>query len=217
MLLSTDGGLSAIRMIGEEFGHEGFVLLVHVVGQSDVIFLVDGLQLGVETADDHILETVGLYLCPILNLIGRNVLCVASHIVRSEGIRTFGSDGCHQFVVFVGDEVFGGKLAHGVNLVVLLSAQGFVGDGAVFLVPLFDVGKERSLCLGVGGSKLACALEHQVLEIVGQTRRFGRVVLRTRAYGNVRLYAGFLLVDGKVNFESVLQRVDACRSGIALD
>ena len=63
-----------------------------------------------ETTDDHILETVALDLCPILNLVRRDVLRITGDIVRGKSVSTLGTDGCHQFVVLVGDEVLGCEL-----------------------------------------------------------------------------------------------------------
>ena len=63
-----------------------------------------------ETADDHILETVGLNLCPVLHFVAGNVFRVAGYIVRGIGIRSLCTDSRHQFVVLVGNEILGSNL-----------------------------------------------------------------------------------------------------------
>ena len=112
VILRADGGLHAVRMMREQLGQQGIVELVGVVGQVDVILLVDGFQLRVESTNHHVLKTVRLNLGPVLYLIRGNVLRVARHVVAGVGIGAFGSDGRHQFVVFVGNEILGGQLAH---------------------------------------------------------------------------------------------------------
>ena len=69
MLLRTDGGLRAIRVIGEEHGCEGREEFALVAAEADVVFLIDGFQFGMETADDHVLETVRLNLGPVLHFV----------------------------------------------------------------------------------------------------------------------------------------------------
>ena len=92
MLLRTDSGLCAIRVGREEQLAYGGKLLACVVGQRDVELLVHSLKLGMETAYDHILEAVALNACPVLHLVRRNVLHIASHVGRGVGIGTVGSD-----------------------------------------------------------------------------------------------------------------------------
>ncbi len=81
MLLLTDGGLGAVRVGRGEKLPEGSKLLVVVACHGDVLLLVYSLQLGVETADHHVLESVALYLSPVLYLVVRDVLYIAGHII----------------------------------------------------------------------------------------------------------------------------------------
>ena len=112
MLLSTDGGLCAIRMVRPQHLTQGSEQLTTVAGQSDVILLVNSLQLGVETANHHILETIGLDLSPVINLVRWDILGIASHVVRSVGIGTLSTNGSHQLVVLVRNKVLGSNLTH---------------------------------------------------------------------------------------------------------
>ena len=202
-------------MIRKCLGHEGVEALVHIVRQSDVVFLVDGLQFGVESADDHVLEAVALNLGPVLNLVAGNVLGIAGHVVAGERIGTLGSDGGHQLVVFVRDEILGCHLRDRVDFVVFLLAKFGVFDEAVFLVAAGNLVEQRFLGLGIVGAELLGTLKHQVLQIVSQTGGLGGVVLGTRAHGDVGLDARLLLVDGQIHFQSVVESVDAALHGIA--
>ena len=92
-----------------------------------------------ETTDDHILETVALDLCPVLNLVAWDVLGIAGHVVACEGVSALSSDSSHEFVVFIRDEILGSQLRNRVNLVVFLLAKNRVLDGAIFLVTLCDI------------------------------------------------------------------------------
>ena len=81
MFLRTDGGLSAVGVRGEQLRHHGSIELVAIIRQTDVILLIDSLQLRMETTNGHIHEAVGLNLCPVINLVRGDILHVAGHIV----------------------------------------------------------------------------------------------------------------------------------------
>ena len=110
VFLRADGGLCAIGVGGEEHLAHRLPELARVLCDADVIFFVDGLQLRVETTDDHVLETVALNACPVLHFVRGDVLGVARHIVRRVGIRALGTDGSHEFVVLVRNEIAGSQL-----------------------------------------------------------------------------------------------------------
>ena len=139
MLLSTDGGLQTIRMIREEQLQKARQHFTHVGCQTDIIFLVHSLELGMETTNHHILETVALNLRPILNLIRGYILGIAGHIIRGISIRTLCTDGSHQLVILIGDEVLGSHLRHRVNLVIGLFAALGIGEFTIGLVALFNL------------------------------------------------------------------------------
>ena len=82
MFLRTNGGLRAVGMIGEQHGTHGIVQLTHVPSQPHVVFLIDSLQFGMETTYHHIHKAVALNLGPVFQLVGRDILGIASHIER---------------------------------------------------------------------------------------------------------------------------------------
>ena len=163
-----------------------------------------------ETANHHILETVGLNACPVLHLIRRNILRIASHVVRCIGIRTLCTDGRHEFVVFVRNEIFGSNLRHTVDFMIGFFTRNGVSQLAVSLETLLNLVQKRSLCFGIVRAVQLRSLEHDVLEIVSQSRRFSRVVSASRANGDVSIDTRCLLVHREINFQPVRQRVDAC-------
>ena len=161
-----------------------------------------------EAAYHHILETVGLYPGPVADLVGRDILRIAGHVVGGVGVRPLGADGSHQLVVLVGDEILCRHLRHGVYPVVGLPALLRVRQLAIDLVaPLYLV-EQRLFRLGVCGAELPGALKHQMLQIVRQSRRLGWVVFRARAHGDISLYARLLRVDAQKHFQAVVQCVD---------
>ena len=194
MLLRTDGGLRTVGVRGSELLAHGLPHLVAVVCQIQVILLIHGLQFGMESADDHVLETVALDLCPVLNLVGGDIFHITGDIVRGEGVRPLSADGGHQLVVFVGDEILGCELRHGVNLVIGLLAGLCVGELTIGLVALLYLVEQRGLCLMVVRTKLIGALEHEVLQIVCQTSGLRRIVLRTSPHGDKRLQPRLLII-----------------------
>ena len=76
----------------------------------DIVLFVDRFQFRMETANDHILEAVSLNTCPVLHLIGWDILNIAGDIITCESIGSVTTDECHQFVVFVGNIVLGSQL-----------------------------------------------------------------------------------------------------------
>ena len=215
VLLRTDSGLCAIGVGWGELLAQCTPYLVAIVGQIHVILLIDSLQLCVETTDDHVLETVGLDLGPVFDLVRGYVLGIAGDIVRCEGVGALSTDGCHQFVVLVGNEVLGCHLRHAVDFVVGLLAGCGVCQLSVGLVTGFDLVEQRSFSLIIVCAKLFAALEHQVLQVVCQACCFGWVVLRTCAYSDVGLDTGFLRVDGEIHLQTIIQRIDTCFSQVS--
>ncbi len=69
MLLGAQRGLLTVGMIGEKCLVERFPHLAAVLGKAHVLLLINRLQLGVETADDIVTETVGLNAGPVVNLV----------------------------------------------------------------------------------------------------------------------------------------------------
>ena len=208
VLTASDGRLCAIGVGGEELRHQGREEFVAVLGETHVVLLIDGLQLRVETANDHVLETVALHLEPVVDLVARDVLHVAGDIVARIGIGAFGSDARHHLVVLVGDVVLGCELRQGVDGVIASLALSGIGERAVVLVACLDGVEVGALGFQVGSAEVVSAFEHQVLQVMGQSRCLGRVVARSCAHGDVRLDAGLLVVDAQIDRQTVFQRVD---------
>ena len=204
VVLRTDGGLCTVGVRWGQLLAQSTENLVAIVGQIEIILLIDGLQLGVEPTNHHVLETVGLNLRPVLNLVAGDILRIAGDVVGRKGVGTLSTDGCHQLVVLVGDEVLCCQLRDRVNLVVGLLTGCRVGQLAVDLVALFYLVEQGSLCSGVVGTKLLSTFEHQMLQIVGQTGSLCRVVLGTRAHSDVGLDTGLLFVNTQINLQPVV-------------
>ncbi len=217
ILLRTQHGVHSVGMVRIERHHERVQHLAAVARERHVVLLVDGLQLGVESADHRIGETVGLDLRPVVDLVRGNLLGVDGHVVGGEGVRARGADGRHQLVVLVGNRQLRSLLRHGVDAGIDRTAFVGVGRGAVDLEQTLDLVEHRTLGLVILGAERLGALEHQVLEIVRQTGRFERIVLRTHAHGDVGLDAGRLPVHGHVDLQSVVQRVDTAMQRIVGD
>ena len=120
-----------------------------------------------ESANHHVLESLALNLSPVFHLVARNVLRVASYVVGSICVRTLRSDGSHQLVVFVGNEVSSRHLRDAVNLVIFLFAQVGVGDEPVLFVSSLNLVQQGTLSFRVVGAELVCTFEHEVFQVVG--------------------------------------------------
>ena len=168
-----------------------------------------------ETTYHVVLETVGLYLCPVVQLVRGDILHIARHIVASICISAGGADGSHQFVVLVGDCQFGCFVRDAVYLMIDCCALCLVGLGAVNLKQCLNLVQHRLFLGIVLRTKTFRALEHKVLEVMRQTRCLGRVVLAAHTNRDVGLDARRFLVDSQIDFQTVVQRVDTALHGIA--
>ena len=180
-----------------------------------LVRLIHSLELGVETADDAVAEAVGLDLRPVIDLVGRNVLGIDGLVVGSPGIGSAGTDHAHHLVVLVGDGNLGCQIAHGVDLLVEELAGGGIGDGAVLLIEflyLVEIGLFGRIVLG---AEVLGALEHEMLEVMGEAGGLLGVVLSTYAHCDVGLDAGLFLVDGHIDLEPVVQGVDLGFHGVS--
>ena len=139
LLLRAENGLGAVGMMGEEAGVDGFEHLAVVAGEVHVVFLVDGFELGVESADHVVAEAVGLDLRPVLHLVGGDVLGVDGFVVGGPGVGPAAAYHAHHLVVLVGNGDLGCQVAHGVDLMVMRLALFGVGDGAVLFVEALDL------------------------------------------------------------------------------
>ena len=92
---------------------------------------------------------------------------------------------------------------------VSLAALCRVCHAAVLLVAVLDVVEIRLFLGVVDGAEFLCPLEHQVLQIVCESCCFGRVVAATGAHGDVGLDARLLVVYRQVDFQTVVEGVDA--------
>ena len=93
-------------------------------------------------------------------------------------------------------------------MISLLAGLG-VGKLTISLITLFNLCQQRSLCLGVIRTKLFRTLKHQVLQVVSQSCRFRRVILRTCTYSDERLDTRFLRVYREIYLQTVVEGIDA--------
>ena len=207
VFLRTDGGLCTIRMVREEGAHDCLDNLLAIVSRVHVAFFVHGLEFGMESTDHEVLETVGLNLRPVLNLVARNVFHVASHVVAGIGIGTTGTDSGHELVVFIRDEVSGSFVRKAVDNVVDGLTFGLISGLSIDFELCLDGIEKRFFGFIIHGSVLLGTLEHEVFQVVRQTGSFGRVVLTAHTYSNVGLYAWSFLIHGHVHLQTILQGI----------
>ena len=75
--------------------------LVEIASKINIVFLVNGLKLGMESSDNQILESIRLNLSPVIYLVAWNILNVASNILACIGIASNRTNLSHQLVVLV--------------------------------------------------------------------------------------------------------------------
>ena len=161
-----------------------------------------------ETADHAIFKTFCLNFCPVVNLIAGDIFRVASNVETGVGICSVGTDGSHEFVIFVGDGIFGSLVGDAVNFCINSFTFKAVCCLAINFELFFDLVQQRLFNLIVLSTEVCGTFKHQVLEIVSQSGSFCGVVFTTYTYCNVRLYARSFLVYSYVDFQTVVQSVD---------
>ena len=164
-----------------------------------------------EEPQHRVLEAVGLDNQEVLQLVGGDVLVVVGEVDPGCGVGPARTYQRHQLVVLVGDGKRGGQLRNAVDLFVDGLALGGLRlvDFPVLLEQLFNLVKQRLLLLPVLGAEVFGTLEHEVLEVVGQSGSFGWVELAARPGGDCHLDFRCLPVDGHVHLQTVVQSVDA--------
>ena len=163
-----------------------------------------------EATNDHILKAVALYFRPRFNLVAWYILHITSNIVRCIGVCSLTSDGCHKLVVLVRNVVLCSYLRNRVNLVIPNLALCRVCHVAILFVKFLNLLQIRAFCLVVGSTKLIRSFKHNVFKVVCQACCFSRVVAATRTHGNVSLNAWFLFIYTDIDFQPVVEGVDAC-------
>ena len=161
-----------------------------------------------ETTNNHILESVALDLCPVLDFVRGDILSIACHIVRGIRVSTLGTDGCHQLVILIGDEVLRSQLTYRVDLMISLLTLLRISHQAIFLITLLYLVEQRSLSLRVIRAKQLRTLKHQVLKIVSQTCCLCRIILRTSTYCDVSLYTWLLRISREIHLQTIVEGVD---------
>ena len=209
VLLCSKNCLQTIRVLFEELLRSALNHLSEVVCEGHILLLINGLKLCVETSYYVVFESVCLNLCPVLYLVGRDILHINCHIISGVGIGSLCSNSAHKFVVLVWNGIFGGLQRETVYYGIAGNALCGIGEFAVLFKFLLNLVQERFLLLVVHCSKLLCALEHKVLEIVGKTGGLGRVVLCSNPYCYVGLNSWSLLIYSHIDLKTILQGVNA--------
>ena len=162
-------------------------------------------------------ESVSLDSGPVLYLVRGDVLLVDSHVAGGKSIGAGSSNDGHQFVIFIGYGNLGSLIADRVDLVVQCHPLCRIRFDPIDLEEVTNLVKHWLLSFIVRGSEMLCTLEHQVFQIMGETRSLMRIILASYPDCDIGLDARGLLVDGHVDFESIVEGVDLSLEGITLD
>ena len=73
-------GLGAVWMVRKEHPVHALESLAEITCKRHVLFLIDGLKLGMESADDRIHESVSLDARPVLYLVSGDILHIYGHV-----------------------------------------------------------------------------------------------------------------------------------------
>ena len=199
-----------IGMCGSQRAKDSIRQLVPVGVQVLVVLLVHSLQLGMESAQHHILEAVRLNFGPVLQLVAGYILHINRLVVTGEGIAAVATDVSHQFIVLVGDEVRAGLVADAVYLVVDSLTLLWVSRCTVHFVQVGNFIQQHLLLLVVGGAQVCTTLKHHVLQIMCKTCSLHWFMLTAGMNSYECLDARLFLVDRHVNLQSIGQGIHLC-------
>ena len=134
VLRRTDNLVLTVRNIGIEDIIDRQQHLTLVIDAAHVILLIHSLQLGVETANNQVLEAVGLNHRPATQLTRRNHLMVAGAVIARVGIETRRTDSLHQLIELIGNRDLRSFVGERVNQMIDSLALGGVRRTTVNLV-----------------------------------------------------------------------------------
>ena len=119
-----------------------------------------------ETTDYAIFKTFCLDFGPVVNLVAGDIFCIASYVEAGIGIRSVGTDGSHQLVVFVRNGILGSFVRDTVYFCINSFTLKTVGSLTIDFKLCFDLVEQRFLNLVVLGTEVCGTFEHQVLKVV---------------------------------------------------
>ena len=193
MLRQTDD-IALVRVTLVQFAHEEVAnLRLHVV-LVHVVLLEHVLELSLESTEDRLVQTIGEDGQPFEHLVSGEMVVVASHVIRGEGIHIRSTD-----TVEEGKEILGGRVLRcleagavdtGDERVALYGIRGL----RVLVIETDDLLVERFLFLPIQRTDTLRTLEEHVLQVVRETGTLGRFVDSSGANGYVTLYVRLVMV-----------------------
>ena len=119
-----------------------------------------------ETTDYIVFKAVRLDFSPVVDLIGRNIFRIDSHIKSRISIGAIGSDSSHQLIVLIGNSIFGRFIRNTVDLMIDFFPFGLIGSLPVNFKQLFDLIEQRLFHFIILSTKLLCPLKHQMFKVM---------------------------------------------------
>ena len=164
-------------------------------------------KLGVEEPEDGVGEAFGLDLRPVLEAIGGQIDLVDGLLVPGMGVDPLSAHVAVGAVHFVRDCKRSRLLGNGVYLGIDFLSSGLVGLLGPLFVQIGDLIQQRLFLFGVDGSEARGALEQEVLQVMGESRVGGGVVLASRPRYYLGVEARFLAVRADVYGQPVFQAI----------
>ncbi|MND82413.1 hypothetical protein D3C81_1268560 [compost metagenome] len=169
MFYCTDSGLLTIVVIWKSCFKHCFNSPTAIFIQSDIFFFIHRFQLRMEQTEYRISKTLGLYSKILIHYIARNLLLVNCLFKRSKCICTFSTHGCHQFIVFISNRVFGRFTRHAVDFLVYRFPLHLVSRTVVLFIKCINLIQQRLFLGPIFGSKFIRTLKEHMFQIVSQT------------------------------------------------
>ena len=208
VLAAAEGRLGAVGVRPEQRRHHVLVdPLVRIV-EGHVLLFIDRLELRVEQPEHRVGEARALEPGPGRERARGHVGEVDGLLGGGEGVDVEHPERGEHAVELVGDRDGSRALGLGVDLGEQRVAAPRRPRGPELVVELRDAIEMRALAVEVEGAERRRALEHHVLEVVGEAGRLRRVVAGPRPDRDPGLKPRLTPVGADVDGQAVRQTVD---------
>ena len=210
VLRRTDDGIG-IRLLLEHRAEDFLLHIAEAVGRTVLLF-VDVLQLALEASEHGLHQALGVQPAPLLHKLRQEGVVVVGHVVTGAGVEPAAAIFRDETAVLVGNGVVGSLQTQLVDMLLDTLALSLDLGLREQVVLRRDAVEPRLFLLVVDGAYTVGALEHDMLEIMGDARV--RAVLGPRLHDDgtedLRLRVVLVEPDGHAVTEFQFLNLQLC-------
>ena len=207
MFRIADERYPAVRMRRKKFRVHRFIHQPAVVVHSLVEFLVNRLEFRMEKPHDRITKPFRFQLQQFRQFLRGNVHHIDRHVRGGERIQSGPADRGDQLAVFARGGMFRSLAGKTVDFRVNLFFFLRIGSFPALFEKLFDLIEQGFFSGIIQRTDPGVAFEQHVFQIMGQTGCFRRRIGQSGADGQLERDPGLHRDPGKIDLQSVFQRI----------